>query len=133
MGADNTVVTDLYKHAQGGMHSNKNIISDSDTMDDGAMPHSHIVPDDDVRHSCMDDTIILNTAIASNFNSESISSQNRSRPDAGIFSNSYIPNQLGMLADKNRRINLGVSLPETLNHSCHLLLRLEKIFTLFRL
>jgi hypothetical protein len=90
------------------------------------MPHGHIVPDDDVRHSSMDDTIILNAAIASNFNSESIGSQNRSRPDAGIFSNSYIPNQIGILADKNGGINLWFFLPKTFYHGSNVLLRPKK-------
>jgi hypothetical protein len=116
MSTDHTVITNFCKNTQGGIHSNQNIIADSGTMDDGAMPHGDIVTDDDVRHPRMDDTIILNAAIASNFNSESISSQNRSRPDAGIFSNSYIPDQIGILADKNGGINLWFFLPESSNH-----------------
>jgi hypothetical protein len=65
----------------------------------------------------MNDTIILNTAIAPDLNSESIGSQNRSGPNTGIFPYFYIPDQIGILADKNGGINLWLLLPETSDHT----------------
>jgi hypothetical protein len=64
----------------------------------------------------MNDTIVLNTAIASDLDSESIGSQNRSRPNTGISSYFYISNQIGILADKNGGINLWLFLPKIFNH-----------------
>jgi hypothetical protein len=104
------------------VHSNKNIIPESDAMDDGAMPDNDIVPDDDVRDACMDHTIVLNTAIAPDLNSESIRSQNRSGPNTGVFPDFYISDQIGILADKNRRVNLWLFLTKTFNHMPDLLL-----------
>ena len=74
MGADDTVVANLCEKAQRGIHSNKDIISDPDAMDDGPMPHGNMIPNGDVRYPGMDDTVILNTGIAPNSNSESVSS-----------------------------------------------------------
>jgi hypothetical protein len=70
----------------------------------------------------MDDTIVLNTAIAADLNSESICSQNRAGPNTGIFPYFYISDQIGTLADKSGGINLRLFLPKTLNHSPHLFL-----------
>ena len=74
MGTDHAVVANFCKNPQGGIHSNENIISDSGAMDDGSVPHDHIIPNDDVRYPCMDDTVILDAGIASNLNSKSIRS-----------------------------------------------------------
>jgi len=74
MGTDHTVVANFCKNPQGGIHSNEDIISDFSAMDDGSMAHDHIIPDDDVRYPCMDDTVVLNARIAPDLNSESISS-----------------------------------------------------------
>jgi hypothetical protein len=98
------------------VHSNKNIIPDSDAMDDGAMPDNDIVPDDDVRDACMDHTIVLNTAIAPDLNSESIRSQNRSGPNTRVSPDFNISDQIGILTNKDRRVNLWFLFPKTFNH-----------------
>jgi len=54
------------------MHSDQNIISNFSAMEDGTMAYRNIIPNYEVRHPRMDDTIILNTAIASNPDSELI-------------------------------------------------------------
>jgi hypothetical protein len=91
-------------------------------MDHGAVPHDNIVSNDDVRDACMDDAIVLDTAIAPDLNSESIRSQNRAGPNIGISPYFYISDQIGILADKSSGINLWLFLPKTLNHSSNLLL-----------
>ena len=74
MGADDTVVANFCEHTQRGIHSNQDIVSDLGAMDDGPMPHNNIIPDDDVRHPCVDDGVILDTGVAPDVNSESIRS-----------------------------------------------------------
>jgi hypothetical protein len=127
MGTDDAVVTNFHKHAQRGIHSNKNIIPDSDAMDNGAMADDDVISDDDICHACMDHTIVLNTAVAPDLNSESIRSQNRSRPNTGVSPDFYIANQIGILADKNRGVNLWFFLSKTFNHMPNLPLLSQKI------
>ncbi len=74
MGADNAVIANFWKETKRWIHSNQNIIPDFSAMNDGAMTHDYIVPDDDICHPRMDDRIILNAGIASNLNPETIGS-----------------------------------------------------------
>jgi hypothetical protein len=96
-------------------------------MDNGAMADNDVIPDDDICHACMDHTVVLNTAIAPNLDSESICPQNRSGPNTGVFPDFYISDQIGILADKSRGVNLWFFLCKTFDHIPDLLLLSQKM------
>jgi hypothetical protein len=73
MGPDHTEILNDRLIVQNGMHSNKDMVPDSGTVDHGAVSDRHIASDVNVRESRMDNTIILNIRIGPDSDSESIS------------------------------------------------------------
>src|SRR4030042_1556961 len=65
----------------------------------------------------MNNTVILNIAIGSYLDPESIRSQNRSRPDARVLPDLHIPDHVSRLTHKRRLNNLRLLLTQFSNHN----------------